>query len=838
MIDNKVNCKLKNPILILLFCRLFLFMRRYSGYLFIIFLLATFQSCSPYRHLKENQYLVRKVRLHLKTDRTLSEKGALSENIVSLLGQKPNTYLFGFIPYKLWLYELRYKKYQRDSTNFQLTSKVVEQPVILDTALVEISKGKIMDYLHNEGYFYASVEDTIKYIKNKSPWQPFTRKKAFVNYYVRTGLGYLIDSVQYDIQNKELASLTGLLKKETLLKSNKPYSNTLAGVERSRLTNLIRNQGYYKFSADNIAFELDTIEKSYARNMENPFVSAINFVTLQQKGKKPSLDVKIIIHPTNDSLAFQKYTFKNVVVFPDYEDTGDLRDGHLIQKEVNGITFRYHNPYVHPTILDKKIFIRPGDLYSQSAYNQTISQLNDLGIFQYVRLFIFADRRDSLNHKLNCYILMNPNKKFDFNTNVEASGGDLYVIGTSANVSVTDKNFFKGANQLTTTLSYGIELGQNKNKPVPYFNQFYLFSQNLGVNFRLNFPKFLLPINQSKFSQNALPHSLLEAGVNSLRRTDYFSLRSINASFGYVWNETDIKSWIVKPVFMNVLHLSNVNPDFQERMDSVPAIGNSYQETFIEGESLSYLINTEGRKKWQHAYLKLGFEEAGALMSGINGLSRNVAQRQELPYAQYIRFDFDGRQYFVQRNSALIFRLSGGIGIPYGKSSVLPYLKQYFVGGAYSIRGWRPRVLGPGSYYDSAKQNSSDNLFIDQSGDIKLEANAEYRFNMIKLFSDAVNINGAVFADGGNIWLAREDPSLPGAEFRFNTLYQDIALSTGAGLRADFGGFLVIRLDWAFPIKKPYVLKNNGWVIDQISFGDKTWRRQNINFNIAIGYPF
>ncbi len=790
--------------------------------------IAVLTGCSTTRYLKEDEYLLRNVNVKLNTDRTLAERGALNDQLYSIMPQRPNTYLLGVAPFKVWLYNMRYKKYQKDTSNFQISSKVVERPVVLDTQLIGRTKSNMRDFLRNQGYFYATVDDTVKY----------SGKKAAVTYIVKTGTEYLIDAVSYDVGDPGLKEEVRTISKSTLLAKGKRYSNTLVGAERNRLANAIRNYGYYQFTADNIDFELDTLDKSYFNNLENPFESAVNFITLKKQGKKPTLNVKVIIHQTDDSLAFQKYTFGDVIVLPDYRDTSDLRSTTLVEKAVNGIKFRFRKPYVNTTILDKKIFIRPGRVYSQSDYNQTIRQLNDLGIFQYVRVFIFADRQDSLNHTLNCYIMMNENKKYDFNTNVEVSGGDLYAIGTAANVSVTDKNFLRGANQLTTTVSYGLELGQNKNLDVPFLQQFYLFSQNVGINFRLTFPKFILPISQSKFSQGSLPRTVLDAGVNTLDRRDYFRLSNIAASYGYVWRETEIKTWTVKPVFVNTLQLSAISPSFQARMDSIPAIRNSYQETFIEGESVEFVINTENRKKWKYAYLRIAGEEAGGLMSGVKGLADLLNAPLRFSHARYVRFDFDLRQYLLQRNSSLAFRFYGGVGIPYGGSTILPYLKQYFVGGAYSIRGWRPRVLGPGSYYDSARQNSTDNLFIDQAGDIKLELNGEYRFAMIKLFSGSVSLNGALFADAGNIWLARRDPTLPGANFEFKNLYQDIAISTGAGLRLDLGGFLVLRFDWAFPVKKPYVKSDAGWVIKDIDLGDPDWRRQNLNFNIAIGYPF
>lgn len=784
--------------------------------------------CSTTSHIPPDRYLLRSAKVKLQTDRTFADKGALNDQINAIMSQKPNTFLFGAIPYKVWLYNIRYKKYQHDTTNFQLKSGVVERPEVLDTALVAVTKKNIHAFLRNQGFFYARVDDSIAYRK----------RKAYLTYKVVTGTDYAIDEVSYQIEDPGIAALEPQLKEGNLLSKGTGYSNTLVGAERRRLSNVIKDHGYYLFSADNIDFELDTLDKNYFRNMENPFESAINFLTLKRQQKKPTLNVKVIIRNKGDSTAFQKYTFRNVVVMPDYMDSADYYAHGVQDLEVNGLRFRYKEKYVNTSILDKKIFIRPGKLYSQADYNNTIRQLNDLGIFQYVRVFFNVNTADTLGHTLNCFILMNKSPRYDYGTSVEVSGGDLYAIGTAANISVMDKNFLKGANQLSATLSYGVELEQNDASNVPIFKRFDLFSQNLGINFRLTFPKFILPVNQNKFSQRALPKTFLTAGVNSLQRHQYFNLVSINSSYGYVWNESALKTWSVKPIFVNTLHLRNISEAFQAKMDTIPAIRNSYQETFIEGEAIEYVINTEGRNKRKHAYLRLAGEEAGALLSGTKGLAELLGTKLGFNHAKYVRFDFDARQYLMSRNASLALHFYGGVGIPYGGSTILPYLKQYFVGGAYSIRGWRPRVLGPGSYYDSSAQNSSNNLFIDQSGDIKLEFNAEYRFAMIRLFSGAMSLNGAIFTDIGNIWLTNKQERMPGANFAFGRLYQDLAMSTGAGLRVDFDGFLVVRFDWAFPMKKPYVLENGGWVVKEMDLGDPDWRRQNLNFNLAIGYPF
>ena len=784
-------------------------------------------ACSPVRHLHEGEHLLRRSNIQLNTDRIGADKSALNDQLLQLRTQKPNTYLFGIFPYKTWLYNLRYNKYQKDTANYQITSRVVEKPVVLDTARVTKSKMIMQEFLQNQGYFYPRITDTIKY----------RNSRAYVSFRVHTGSGFLINDVQYDVEDADIRKILTDTRSESLLKKNKYYSNALLSEERNRMADKIRDYGYYHFSAENIFFELDTLHSAAFQFRGNLLQSTLNYLN-RHKREHPTLNIKVIVSQGRDNLSFNKFTFGNVTVLPDYVDTADLHDVNMIEKQEEGIRFRFHQDYVHTGILLKKIPIRPGGYYARQDYNKTIRQLNDLGIFKYVRVRFFDDRRDSLHQTLNAYILLNPVKKYDFNTNMEVSGGDIYALGTAATLSVTDRNFLKGANQLTTSLSYGIEMSRDRKIGSGFFDQLYLFSQNFGVNFRLQFPKFILPVNQSRFSPSSLPRTFVGAGFNSMIRPRYFTLQTINISYGYIWKETPLKTWTIRPAFVNTLHLDNVSDSFKLKMDSIPAIRNSYQETFVEGESVEFVFNNELTRPHNNSYLRLAFEEAGLLMGGIKGIGRGMDARFDLNYARYVRLDFDMRQYYRYPRTAFAFRFYGGIGLPYGSSLTLPYIKQYFAGGAYSIRGWRPRVLGPGSYYDTLQQSSLDELFIDQSGDIKLELNGEYRFALIRLFSGAVSLNGALFADAGNVWLARKDSKLPGAEFNLGRLYQDIALSTGAGLRVDFGGFLVVRLDWAFPLKKPYEAQRYGWVLRDINFGDPDWRKNNINFNAAIGYPF
>jgi hypothetical protein len=318
-----------------------------------------------------------------------------------------------------------------------------------------------------------------------------------------------------------------------------------------------------------------------------------------------------------------------------------------------------------------------------------------------------------------------------------------------------------------------------------------------------------------------------------LDRLNYFKLSNITANFSYNWKQSQTNIWDLSPAFASVVLPSHISDSFQHKLDSNDFLRNSYRRTFIEGENISFTFSDQAKRQGRsYNYMRLSFEEAGFVMAGVNALNKSLSKSKDFVFDQYLKFDLDARKYIVARHSSFAFRFLAGIGNPYGGSSTLPYVKQYFVGGPYSIRGWRPRSLGPVSVSDS------NNTLIDRTGDIKLEANAEYRFDMIQLFSGTININGAFFADAGNTWLARKSVNYPNGELDISRFSNDIAISTGAGLRVIIAGFFTVRLDAAFPIKNPYIAANSGWVLKDVDLGNSSWRAQNLVLNVAIGMPF
>lgn len=797
----------------------------------LLLFIAIAAGCNATKHIPDGQYLLRRNTMKIRSDQSITRRGELNDQLASLVIQKPNTYFLG-MPYKVWLYNGRYRKYNKDTgaVNFQLKSKTVERPVIYDSVLQRRSVLNIRSFLFNKGYFYADVRDTVL----------LNGKKANAVYQINTGTQYLIGATSVKVSDSFVNKLVVGAMADTRLKPGTAYSMTLAEEERSRITNLLRNNGYFNFTQENIRFEVDTVNKEFLRNADNPFENAIDFITLQKAGKKkPTLDVQIIISDGGKPKVFRRYKIGKVQILPDFADRSDFRDTTLLQKVIDSVIFRYHKYYVRERVLLSHTYLRVGDYYSQANYDQTIVRLNELGLFQYVQIYAREDSTLPPDQSLRFAILLTPADRYDVGTNFEVSNGSNYVLGNNVSLTYRNRNWLRGGNQFAVALSAGVEMGYNGNVGNNFFENFYLISKNAGINSTITFPKFISPFKSSWTRSFNEPRTIIGVGYNLLDRLDYFTMNNIVASYSYNWRQNETNTWDFSPAFINVLRLPRIADSFQKRLETNPFLANSYRENFIEGENLAFTFSDINGKNARrgYSYLKASLEEAGGVMSVVNTAVKSF----HLAYSQYVKLDLDARHYFRRPHATLAVRFFGGIGVPYDKSSTLPYIKQYFVGGAYSIRGWRVRQLGPGSYYDSTVVRSSNP--IDRVGDIKFEANAEYRFDMVQLFSGAIHLNGAVFADAGNIWLAKPTSSYPGGELAIDKLGQDIAMSVGAGARLDIGGLFIIRLDAAVPIKKPYIHQNSGWVVKEVSQLNKSifnnaWRNDNLVLNIAIGYPF
>lgn len=772
-------------------------------------------SCGPTYKLKEDQKVLRAVQTPIKGPMGYTEKSNHKAALASVYPQKANRYILGGLPYKSYLYNLRYKKYEKDSLNFQIVNEIVEKPAIYNEEDWQNYPELIERYFQNQGYFNVEVQEEIKESK----------KKVRLSYHIDTKEPHIINESKWGHFPEALNGLQKEIEERSLLQRGSKYQHTLLSEERKRIVAFLRDKGYYGVNLDNIHFELDTMS-STKLPLNSPLLS---LGTSQEEF--PIINIYTYLESINDNIPedslFQYYTIREVNIYGNYPGFGEYDPRVQLYNNYKYHHYHFEEFYVRPNILDKHIFLRIGQRYSESDYTKTLRQLSDLGIFRFTSIQI----EDKGNREMTVNIYLEPADPYDFQASVEISGGDLYMAGTALQLGIGNKNFLKGANRLTVTASYALELGHDRKRSPNLFKQFFRFSQNVGVNASLEFPKFLLPVNQNIFNRRALARTSIDLGAHYLERIHYFKLFNLSTALQYKWKASDRSVVMISPLFINSLYFHEIDPSFQLRMDSVPAIKNAYQETFIHGERIEWQYLSDQKKHL--FYTKVGLEEAGFLAHQVSKLFKG----NETKISSYVRLDAELKKIFNWGNNQLVFRFYGGAGMPYGKNNVMPYIKQFYVGGPYSIRGWLPRALGPGSYYNK-DQNLKDVFFLDQTGDIKLEFNAEYRFNLIRLFRGRVNLKGAGFVDAGNVWLSHADEMLPGADFKWNQLGQDLAISTGLGIRFDLGNIFVIRFDWAIPVKKPYVMDNYGWVWKDIDFTNKDWRKENINMNIAIGFPF
>jgi outer membrane protein assembly factor BamA len=313
----------------------------------------------------------------------------------------------------------------------------------------------------------------------------------------------------------------------------------------------------------------------------------------------------------------------------------------------------------------------------------------------------------------------------------------------------------------------------------------------------------------------------------------------MDASFGYDWKNTANTEQNFNPLAVTYAHLTNTTQTFNDLLDANPLLKKSFEEQFIIGQNYSFTYNNQLEKDHKnHLYFKGEIDLSGNLLQLVQSLFLKRSATPDDPYkifgtiySQYYKFDIDVRQYYntTDQGASIANRIIVGVGVPYGNSTTLPYVKQFYIGGSNSVRAFTARGLGPGSYKMSDSIASAS--FLDQAGDIKLEGNTEYRFPIVSI------LKGALFIDAGNIWLMRADTSRPGGQFSSKTFLSEIAVGTGFGIRLDLS-FFVLRLDIAFPLRIPSLPHDERWVLKKIALGNSSWRKNNLEFNVGIGYPY
>ncbi len=756
-------------------------------------------SCKTIKYVPDHQYLL--VKSEIKTDNRSIDKLELK----TYIKQKPNTRIFGFWRFHLGMYNLSSPRREEG-----LFKRIGEAPVIYSPELTEKSLGELTRYMHNKGYYQAIVTDSVVLKK---------KKRAEVYYKIQSNKPYQIKSYKTEIRDNVIKTLSAGDSVKSLIKVNGNFDTDVLANESKRVLNNYQNNGFYRTNKNDIYFEADTTKELR------------------------SVDLKMIVEKENiseDPSNFierdhQRFTFRNFYFYTDFESQKKLiSDNKKEAQEVRNDTVRLGNQYFiskgklkyRPELLSNMNHIADKGFYSVRLVERTYNDLFSLRLFKLINIrFVETNQTDSLgNQTLDCIIQLSPSVRQSYSVSGEGTNS-LGNFGVAGNLGYQHKNIFRGGELLDVVLmgatekqKYGI------GDSVKTFHSF-----QTGIETKVTLPKFLGPIKPSVFFRFATPQTLTTLSYNYQRRPDY-TRTIVRASLGYQWKSSEYVTHRFNILDLNMVKMFAYDSAFVSRIENL-YIKSSYTDHTISAWNYSFTRTTQNiQKQSNYSYFRASLETAGTLLNSASRLfERRLYPSDSIgnlkyhflgtPFAQYIKSDFEYRKGFViDKFNRFVIRGFAGMAVPFGNSDQVPFEKKYFTGGANGIRAWAVRTLGPGSF------RANPNEFPNQSGDIKLESNAEYRFAMIGPFE------GAIFVDLGNIWSLKDNR--PGTEFAFSRFYKELAMGSGVGLRYDFS-FVIIRVDLGVKLHDPSLIEGNRWIP-----ADRMLTKTNLNLAFAIGYPF
>ncbi len=748
-------------------------------------------SCSNTKYLKEGEILYTGSNVSVASGKSVKGRKSIVNNSEDLLKPKPNKKFLG-MRLKLWFYNVAGNPSGKGFRSF-VKYKLGQKPVLLSDVYPEKIRNEIDATLFNNGYFgsYSNFN-----LENKG-------KTVKVNYQLFLSEPYIIDSVKFAGGNHIILKTIGETLVESLLHKDDIYSLENIQKEKIRIDKFLKTKGFFYFNPDYLVYEADT-------------TGGNRKVNLFLKIKDITPYEALLVYRINDVYINTAYTVGDDSV-------------HFELDTIAGLPYHYYsvNDDFRKKAIVRSVFLQKNRIYSRKDHNATLGQLMGMGTFKFVNVR-FQDI-DSLNVGfLSANINLTPLPRRSAQLDLELKTKSNSYIGPGFKISYRNRNTFKGAELMVANLHTSLEAQIGK-----YAGGFNSFEVGPGLD--IYFPRFITPFRLKNPSGYYLPKTKITSGYDYLKRSGYFNLSSISFSYGYKWKETLLKDHELNPIVLNYLSITHKSQEFEQLLQNNLLLQKSFEEQFIAGMNYMYSYNEQllPNEKNQ-VYFQGKLELSGNSLSLIHRLFKSEKANPGEPnkfagqvYAQFARIEVELRNYYnINDDSKLVARLLTGVGLAYGNSSTLPYISQFFSGGASSIRAFRVRSLGPGTFNNESVQST----FYDQGGDMKIEGNVEYRYKIVGMF------RGAFFADAGNIWLLKENISIPGGTIS-NKFLNELAVGGGLGLRLD-ANFFVLRLDLAIPFKKPWLEENNRWVFDKIKFGSGGWRRDNLLLNIAIGYPF
>lgn len=761
---------------------------KFRRLIFFILVVSFIASCDNTKHLGASQSLFIGSSEKIKSTEKISksEQKNLQAQMHSLVRPKPNSTVLG-VRFKLSVYNAVKEPKKKKGLKYWLKYKVGEPPVIASNSALEKNRQVIQNRLDNKGYFMDSV------VKDTS----IKHKKLKVTYTALVGAQYKIDSVTYPHDSSVLAKQiqqTAINKKEIFLKLKDPFDLDVIKAERARIDANLKENGFFYFGPDYLLVDYDSTIGNH------------------------KVDLDMVVKPQTPPYARLPYSIRNVYVFTDYDINSDTS---LIgSKNFKGYTIVDPDNKFNPKVFSRTLVFKSGDIYNRTDHNLSLNRLITLGVYKFVK--VRFEPGDSIQ-TLNAFYYLTPTNKKSIRFEVSALQRSNNATGTEFSINWRNRNLLKGAELLTISANAGVEKQISSGINVS--------TLTAGIEADLYVPRIISPFNLNT-SSAYVPQTKFSAGYQLYNRTSEYLLTSIMGSYGYTWKNNIKSQNQLTLININYVQPANITPVFQAQINKNIALGRSIEKQFILGSIYNYNYNSLAKPNTHknNFYFNGNVDVSGNVLGLLSGANANKGKQKVIfntPFTQYVRLEADVRHYLNLGTPFRSFntRIDAGVGYAYGNSINMPFIKEFFAGGVSDLRGFKARTLGPGSYHDF---NPNDSFVIDQPGDVKLLGMFEYR---AKLFSI---VRYALFTDVGNVWTLKDDPIRPGSKFTSNFLSQ-FAIDAGVGFRFDIS-ILVLRLDVAFPVRLPYALQGNEKY--KVDFGSSEWRKDNLIFNLAIGYPF
>ena len=774
-------------------------------------------ACNVTRLIPSDEYLLQRVTIDEDKEAPRAQR-IKGDEVTKYLRQKPNKHFLG-TDFYVWIYMMANP--EKDNWWNNLKRRMGEEPVLFNMRDTERSVENLKIYLDSRGYYSSDVG--FKVDTNART------RRAKVTYTLKQRQPYRIDNISYDFRDRFLEPIVLPDTTNTLLHRGDIFDISVLDAERQRIALYLKDRGYYNFSVNNVEFLADTLSGDKKVG-----------VTVIIKQNLTGYNARGVAQYDNNAV----YRLRNINIIPGYNAAAAKITPDYFEKfdslEYRGlnIIFSGNRPKIRPQVLRGIVPLYPNYLYNYSQINQTYSNLMSMGYLKSARIN-FTEVTDSLKNNfitligtdnkkkssmnytreryLDCDIYCSPALQQSIKAELEASTTASFY-GLTAVVGYQNRNIFRGAEMLEITGTAGYEYMKAPNSKKRHAMEF-------GVAASLSFPRFLLA-NYAIKSGTIAPKTKFEISYNYQDRP-YYKRGLSSAAWVYTWRNQTNSSFVVRPIGINLVDVAYIDSKYFNSLQN-QYLKHSFESQLIVAISGSYVL----KKQYKSAPNNYTTVRANCELSGnaLNGLvhliskpvqDKNYYEFLGIRYSQYIRTDIDvSHRIMFGKVTALAARIYAGAAYAYGNSDAVPFDRLFYAGGSNSMRGWAPRTLGPGS-----SPAPKDVVYPSQLGDMKLEANLEFRFPIWDMF------HGATFLDLGNIWyIGRKDLSHPeGSVFHLNNFYKQLAFNTGIGIRLDIE-FAILRLDWGIQLHNPNNPVGERWI------HNFKWRNTSLNF--GVGFPF